>query len=217
VHGDVSPLEGFPPIGALEGASVAPFIAQSAIARRASLGEQLLPTFTARQEQLHHVLAGLTSQDWDTPCYHFVGPFPVRAFYTLRVTELALHGWDIRSALEPGASLFPKSLPVLMDLATLRVGGNFRPGVRLAVPIRYRFVVTGVVPGTPDLVVEGDQAHWEPRGSAEAHVTYHCDTETFVLLMYSRLTQETATAKGRLVSEGDGQWAVAFDQWFKGS
>jgi len=39
---------------------------------------------------------------------------------------------------------------------------NFRPGARLAAPVRYRFAVTGVVPGTYDLLVQGDQAVMEP-------------------------------------------------------
>src|SRR5262245_49172212 len=96
VHGDVSPLEGFPSAGALAGDSFSEFIAQSAIARRESLGDQLLPTFMTREEQLHHVLAQLSPHDWDTPCYHPIGLFPVRALITLGVTELALHAWDIR-------------------------------------------------------------------------------------------------------------------------
>ena len=83
-------------------------------------------------------------------------------------------------------------------------------------PLRYRFAMTGAVPGTHDIVVEGDTARMEPAGALEASVTFRCDIETFLLLMYSRLTQETAIAGGRLAREGDPQVAAAFDQWFKG-
>jgi hypothetical protein len=54
---------------------------------------------------------------------------------------------------------------------------NFRPGMRLAAPVRYRFAVTGGVPGAYDLVVEGDQGVIEPACSTPAHLTCHCDTD----------------------------------------
>jgi uncharacterized protein (TIGR03083 family) len=216
VHGDVSPLEGFPSAGALAGDSFSEFIAQSAIARRESLGDQLLPTFITRQEQLHHVLAQLSPQDWDTPCYHPIGLFPVRALITLRVTELALHAWDIRSALDSAAPLFAESLPVLLERVPPRVLRSFRPGAKLSTPIRYRFEVTGAVGNQSDLIVTGEQTQWAPGGSAEANVTYRCDAETFVLLMFGRLSPEVATTQSRLVVEGDRELVAAFGTWFKG-
>jgi uncharacterized protein (TIGR03083 family) len=216
VHGDVSPLEGLPPAGTLERSSVLERTAQSAIARQESLGEQLLPTFIARQEQLHHILAQLGPQDWDTPCYHPAGLFPVRAFIHLRVTELALHAWDIRSALDPTAPLFAESLPVLMERVPPRVLRSFRPSAKLSTPIRYRFEVIGVVSNQSDLIVAGDQTQWAPRGSAEVNVTYRCDPETFVLLMFGRLSPEAAMTQSRLVVEGDRELVTAFGTWFKG-
>jgi hypothetical protein len=57
---------------------------------------------------------------------------------------------------------------MLMERIPQRVGGTFRPQGRLAVPIRYRFVLTGVVPDTHDIVVEGDTVRMEPAGTGEA-------------------------------------------------
>jgi len=95
-----------------------------AIACRERLGEQLLATFSTRDEELHHLLAGLTPQDWDKPCtfWRFMGNLPVRAFLPLTMQELAIHGWDIRSRLEATALLSAESLPVLMVWIPARFG-----------------------------------------------------------------------------------------------
>src|SRR4029077_21105511 len=69
IQGDVSPPAGFPPAGTSTSASLHAFLAQSAIAHREQLGDQRLATFRARTTQLHRLLAGLSSQAWETPCY----------------------------------------------------------------------------------------------------------------------------------------------------
>ena len=133
-----------------------------------------------------------------------------------------LHGWDIRSRLAPDASLSPESLPALLELiATSRTSGflgwAFRPGPRLAAPVRYRFEVTGPVPSRMDIVVEGDQAHIAEAADTSASVTFHCDTETYLLLMYGRLSLEAASAVSHLRVEGEQASVAAFGQWFKGA
>ena len=47
-------------------------------------------------------------------------------------------------------------------------------------------------------------------------MTFHCETETFVLLISARLTLESALDNGRVIVEGDRSLAMAFSQWFKG-
>jgi putative sterol carrier protein len=82
--------------------------------------------------------------------------------------------------------------------------------------VRYRFLVTGPGPQKPDLVVAGDTIHMEDAGDARASVTFRCDTETYVLLVYGRLHLESAIASGRLVVDGDRELAGSFTQWFRG-
>jgi putative sterol carrier protein len=93
----------------------------------------------------------------------------------------------------------------------------FRPGARLSAPVRYRFEVTGAVPSRVDIVVAGDHASITEAGDTAASVTLHCDTETYVLVMYGRLSLEAARAVGRLRVEGDQVLVGAFGQWFKGA
>jgi uncharacterized protein (TIGR03083 family) len=223
VQGDASLLTDRPPGDVPEAAAFNTYIAQRAIAYRERLGAQLLPTCRTRYEQLHHLLVGLSPQDWDTPCafWRFMGNLPVRAFLPLTMQELAIHGWDIRSRLETTAPLSAESLSVLLARIPVRFGvpgyADFRLDAQAPAPVRYRFGLTGTISSTHDIVVENAKARMEPAGTATPHVTFRCETDIFVLMMYRRLTLEPALAAGQLVVEGDQGLATAFDRWLKGA
>ena len=218
-QGDSSPPEGYPPPGTADANSSSERIGQGAISDRERLGDRLLPSFNERNDQLNQLLSGLGPQGWDAPCYHPGGVFPARNFINMRMLELSMHGWDIRSSLEPSAHLSAESIPAIMDLIPGLFGWLFRPGSRLPAPVRYRFQLTGVASsdGVSDIVVEGDRARLEPAGESTANVAFRCDTETFVLLMLGRLTVDRAVATGRLAPEGDSGLVTEFGQWFKGA
>jgi hypothetical protein len=120
----------------------------------------------------------------------------------IRLLELAIHGWDIRSRLVSDAHLTDESIPVIVDIILgpwlTPPSWLFHPGPRLPVPIRYRWALTGVGARQQDMVVEGDTVWVEPTGTAMATVTFRCDTETFVLLMLARLPLPAALAQRRL-------------------
>ena len=217
LQGDASPPAGRPPAGTVNAVSAAEGISQRTIARREQLGDQVLAAFATADDALTRLLAGLGPQEWETPCYHSGGVFPVRWFAQMRLSELVIHGWDIRSRFAPDAPLSPESLPVLMDLlATLTPGWAFSPEAKLAMPVRYRFAVTGTVPSTIDIVVMGDTARIAEVSDAWPNVTFRCDAEAYVLMRYGRLSLADALATGRVVVEGDQALATASGQWFKG-
>jgi uncharacterized protein (TIGR03083 family) len=223
VQGDASLLTDRPPGDVPETVAFNTYIAQRAIAWRERLGAQLLPTFSMRYEQLHHLLVGLSPQDWDKPCafWRFMGNLPVRMFLPLTMQELAIHGWDIRSRLETTAPLSAESLSVLMTRIPVRFGvpgyADFRLDAQAPTPVRYRFALTGVVASAHDIVVENAKARMEPAGTAPPHVTFRCATDIFVLMMYRRLTLEPVLAAGQLVVDGEQGLATAFDRWLKGA
>jgi uncharacterized protein (TIGR03083 family) len=216
LHGDTSPPAGFPPAGTANAASWSALFDPMSIARRESLGDQLLAAFTATSDQLHQLLAECGPSDWETLCYHPASLLPVRTVVALRLTELVMHGWDIRSQFEPEAHLAPESLPAFLELMTGVFQWAFWPGTRCAAPVRYRFEVTGPLPLKTDIVVEGDQARLEPGESAQANVTFRCVTELFVLLLYGRLTLPHAIAAGHIAAEGETELIPVFAQWFRG-
>jgi len=88
--------------------------AQLSIVARERLGEQLLTAYDATDDQLNRLLAGLSPQDRAKPCYLSGGLVPAQHFIDLRLKELAIHEWDIRSCLEPNAQVSPASLPAIM-------------------------------------------------------------------------------------------------------
>src|SRR5262249_36547173 len=143
--------------------------------------------------------------DWETPCYHPGGIFPVRCLRDFRLGELVIHGWDIRSRFESDAPLSPESLPVLLDVlaTTITSGWALWPGEPRATPVCYRFTVTGRVPSTLDILVTGEHVRLAEGGDVRPDVTFRCETEVYVLVRFGRLSLTDALATGRVVAEGD--------------
>ena len=96
--GDASPPEGFPPAGEGDMAARLAANARRAIDLRDSLGSELLATFNDRRAQFDDVLSRLREPDRDKPCYHPAGTISVETYLNLRITELIVHEWDIRSS-----------------------------------------------------------------------------------------------------------------------
>src|SRR5438132_4467925 len=92
VRGDVSPPAGSPPVGTSTPAGRGVFIAQQAIARRESLGDQLLPTFRAQMGQFIELLAQL-GPPWGAAFGQDAGlSRPVRCRWDVTV-EIAHRNW----------------------------------------------------------------------------------------------------------------------------
>src|SRR5262249_8480512 len=191
-------------------------VAQRAIAARERLGDQLLSVFITSNDQLDQVLSALRPQDWETLCQHPMGPEPVRTWIAMRITELAMHGWDIRSRFDPLATLSTDSLPALCQTIPRAVRRAFRPEASRRTPVRYRFVVTEPVAVRQDIVLNREGGYCEPASDSKADVTFRCTTETYVLVMFGRCTVEAALREGRFSYEGDPEFVAAFGQAFVG-
>ena len=221
LQGDSSPTEGFPPAGTLDPASFDGFIAERSIAIRESLGEDLLATFGTKWGRFNRLLGGVGHGEWQTPCYHLAGVFPAERFVLFAVQELVFHEWDIRSRIEQGAAVSSAMLPTLME----RIPGRFgtAPGYDDffldsggVTSVRYRFQVTGAGPGQWDILVEEQKARMEAAVAGPAEVTFQCDTNTFVVLMYKRLILDPLLTDGSLTGEGDRDLVSVFNHWLKG-
>jgi uncharacterized protein (TIGR03083 family) len=220
LQGDPSPPGNRPAPGSVNAVSNAERGAQNAIAKREQLGDQVLDAFRTTNDQLNRLLASLGPQDWEKPLYYVsLGIAPMRFRPAIRLLELVIHGWDIRSRLMADAHLADASLPILVNIICGPLlappSWLFSPGPRLSSSLRYRWVLTGVGAREQDMVIEGDRVRVEPAGTAAATVTFRSDTETFVLLMLSRLPLSEALAQGRLVAEGETAQVEAFAQWFR--
>ena len=221
LQGDSSPPEGRPVAGSASGATLHDSIGMAAIARRESLGNRLLSEFDATNENLNSLLSGLSAEDGDRPCYHPGGLVPARNFIDLRMKELVLHEWDIRSNLESDAHLWSGGLPSIMrlmsnSLASGSVRFGFWPDSQSTGSVRYRFLVDSPAPDKSDIVIEGNEPRLEAAGDSTPDATFRCDAETFVLVLSGRLGPEAAIDEGRLTIEGDSELATAFGRWFRG-
>ena len=191
--------------------------AQRAIAFRQGMGEaELLKAFADGYQDLGQVLLDLQAEDWDKPCYHRRGVLPTRDYVGLRLQELTIHGWDIRSAFNQAATLSERPLPALIGVAQRWLSNTFRPAPGLTAPIRYRFDVSGPVPIRQDVLVSQDSFDREPVTDRGADVTFRCTTGDYLLFVYGRLPLDRAMDTGRLEIAGNREQASLFTTLFQG-
>ena len=221
LKGEIDPPEGRPAAGTGHPSVGAAGTAAGAIANREKLGGELLSALEARTNHLVQLLTGLSEEERQTPCYHPGIIVPAGNFVDLRFKELALHQWDIRSALEPGVELIPGSLASMVLLlnesfASGSIRWAFWSGPALDQPVRYRFDVQEPVPFKADILVEGDKFRVEKSSGDSPDVTFRCGTGTLALMMSGRLGASEAISQGSLEVEGDSELAARFGEWFKG-
>jgi|RhiMetdeSRZDD1v2_1073273.scaffolds.fasta_scaffold21445_4 uncharacterized protein (TIGR03083 family) len=223
LRGETSTPEGHPQPGSFhtiwqkERQQLATAAAQRMIAFRERLGQELLDVFCTTGDHVNHLVARLRPHEWESPCYDARGLLPLRALVMELVFERAIHGWDIRSALEPSVHLSPDVLAVIPEHVAVCVPWRFLPRARLLTPIRYRFACPGALNKTWDIVVEGDTAHMGPAtDAAPANATFSCEIETFVLMMCGRIGLDAALGDKRIIPTGDMAVAQAFKTWFQG-
>jgi hypothetical protein len=197
-------------------------VAREAIALRERLGDQLLPTFRAQVDQLIALFTPLSPSEWAQPAYSALRVVPLSHYPFLTLTEVALHAWDIRSRLDPVARLSLESMSALVQQLPPRLAWGGPGGVAwghradLLLPGRYRWEVSQVVPSRYDIVGEDGTYRIAPASEAVADVTFRGEAETFVLVLYGRLTLEAAIATDRLVTEGEPGLVAAFARWLTG-
>ena len=140
------------------------------------------------------------------------GTITVETYLNLRLTELIVHEWDIRSRLEEATVMSAESLPSIMEMFPVFVVGRlFDPGANMPVSARFRFELTGTVAGSHDIIAGGGQkAMMESASDKRPDAIFGCDTQTFVLLVYGRLSMEQLLADGLVVASGDTSLSAQF-------
>ena len=202
LQGDISPPEGMEPPGESDMAARMVANAGRAVAARESMGDALVDTFANNCERLDALLAGMGPDDWEKPCYHAVSLLSVSRYMILRLTEMVVHEWDVRSRLEASAKLPDNVVPEVIELLPgFVVGRLFQPGAGITSPSRFRFNLTDG--GSYDIVAGGGELGMGDRTCDAADVTFTCNASTFSLLAYGRFTVEEAVATGDMTIEGD--------------
>jgi len=218
IKGDLSPTKGFPEMNTVDQAWLSEFNIQRAIDHCAALGDGLITAFRSRYAEFCELLRSLEPDDWDKPCYGSRVSRSVERFIPITMQELALHGWDIRSRFGSSARLSRESLPLLIDVIPnmLRhvLATEFPRDSKMApVTLRFEFVDQ---PAATDFTIEEGRCRMAPREvGRKADVTLTMDADTYVLLMYRRISLEEAIKLGKLQPQGDSSLIPAFDGWLQ--
>lgn len=222
LDGDFSPPDGSPASDQHDEDAFAQSIYRRAIDASQRLGDGLLVDFTHRINETVALFRQVQVDQWDNLVYWPPGPMSVRTLLIQRIAELTMHGWDIRSRLENDYHLSDGSVSALLDTVDRAARRAFRPDPLLAGrPLRYRFRITHPDLRSLDLILSDDVAeiiHY-PSGVSlpPADVTFECDGETCVLVMYGRLTPHAAVGARRLsVVDGEPYLAATFGDRFVG-
>lgn len=217
IAGDYSPPPGSPPVSQHDEDAFAQAIFERAFATREREGQELAATLLRRLDETVAVFASVPADGWDTLCYWPPGPEPARVMLDMRISELCMHAWDIFSGLDPEYRLSPPAVAVLLDTIPRAVRRAFRPDPGLTEPLRFRFELTEPVAAAYDLIFSREGAVLERAAAGEpAAVTFCCNGETYVMVMYGRLELAAALAAGQLTYRGDAALAESFGSRFVG-
>lgn len=209
--GDSDPPAGFVPPQASE---LSATNAQRDIDRSNELAGHFLESFDASYKKLHHEFDRFGEVSWDTLAWHVRrGAMTGAAYVELRIQELTIHDWDLRSATETIPSLYPDSVPILLDMTPRWLGMCFRSSAKLPKPVVYGFNVDSQ---NYRLTVTGDGFDMISGEATEADFSLTATGEQFLLFTYGRLTAADGIHLGRLSINGDVSHLDQFEVWFKG-
>ncbi len=195
--------EGGPP----EGESVMPTADQvqqanavNNVEMRREWGDALLDNFQQWYQELDDTLRDWT--DWSIGCWHRRrGTISASSYLDLRIQELVIHDWDMRSGGAGEGELDADGAAALLPGSEMWYQLCFRPTAPLTTPVAYRFEVggDGGASLSHDVVVTGDAFSIEPCApDRQPDLTVRCDAGTYLLCLYNRVDWNTAKRAGRV-------------------
>ena len=209
--GDSNPPAGF---SVLDPAELSAINAQRDIDRSNQLEGHFLESFDVSYRKLHQEFDQYQGDAWKMLAWHARrGAMPASAYVELRIQELAIHDYDIRSSFQLGAGLDPDSVPILLDMTPRWLRMCFRPSERLTRPVVYRF---NVGCETYCMEVTGDEFNMETGDASQVDLSLSASGEDYLLFTYGRLSAVDGMALGKLIAVGDQSHLDQFEAWFKG-
>ncbi|SHN43595.1 maleylpyruvate isomerase family mycothiol-dependent enzyme [Cryptosporangium aurantiacum] len=109
------------------------------------------------------------------------GPTDIAGFVSSRLSEHAVHVWDVEVMLDPSATVHPAAVGLVLDVAQKLVGFAGKPGPA------GRIHVTVTDPDREYALVLGDAVALEPWGGGESTGSLELPAEAFLRLLYGRL------------------------------
>ena len=195
--------EGGPP----EGESVMPTADQvqqanavNNVEMRREWGDALLDNFQQWYQELDDTLRDWT--DWSIGCWHRRrGTISASSYLDLRIQELVIHDWDMRSGGAGEGELDADGAMALLPASEMWYQLCFRPTAPLTTPFVYRMDIgaDGGAALRHDVIVTGDAFSIEPCApDRQPDLTVRCDAGTYLLCLYNRVDWNTAKRAGRV-------------------
>ena len=217
LQGDYSPPPDAAPVTEHNEDEFARNIFQRAFNTRAEMGGRLQEVLFQRLDEAVDLFDSVEAGQWDNLCYWPPGPEPVHTMLDMRISELTMHAWDVCSQFDPDYRLSDGSVRVLMDTANRAARRAFRPDTTIPAPQVYRFVIEEPLEAVYELEIANEEVTLREGGREDqADVVFRCDGETYVMVMYGRLTPEDAIMAGKLDWDGDERLALGFGARFLG-
>ena len=167
---------------------------------RADFGDALLDNFQAEYEALDQTLQAWT--DWSIGCWHRRrGTISASSYLDLRIQELVIHDWDMRSGGAGQGDLDGDGAVALLPASEMWYQLCFRPTAPLTTPFVYRMDIgaDGGAALRHDVIVTGDSfSVVEPAAQRAAQLTIRCDAGAYLLCLYNRVDWNTAKRAGRV-------------------
>lgn len=168
---------------------------------RQEWGDALLDNFRQGYEALDDTLQGWS--DWSIGCWHRRrGTISAESYVDLRIQELVIHDWDIRSGGAGAGELDGEGIVALLPASEMWYQLCFRPTAPLTTPVTYRFEIGGGPEGAAlqhDVVVTGDgYTVSECSPERQPELTVRADAGAYLLCLYNRVDWNTAKRAGRV-------------------
>ncbi len=217
LQGDYSPPAGAAPVTEHNEDEFARNIFQRAFSTRAEFGERLQEVLFQRLDEAVDLFDTVGEGQWHNLCYWPPGPEPVHTMLDMRISELTMHAWDVCSQFDSDYRLSGSSVPVLMDTVNRAARRAFRPDPTIPAPQVYRFVIDEPVEAVYELEIANEEVTLRTgEGSDNPDVVFQCDGETYVMVMYGRLTPDEALVSGKMDWDGNERLALGFGARFLG-
>ncbi len=163
-------------------------------------GDALLDNFQQNYQELDDLLQGWS--DWSIGCWHRRrGTISAESYVDLRIQELVIHDWDIRSGGAGSGDLDAEGAVALLPASEMWYQLCFRPTAPLTTPVTYRFDI-GEPEGANlrhDVVVTGDTfTVAEVSPDRQPELTVRADAGIYLLCLYNRVDWNDAKRAGRI-------------------
>jgi uncharacterized protein (TIGR03083 family) len=159
---------------------------------------ELLAAFDQAGTTLVDLLRRVAPHNMTRPAWHPRGTWTIAMFVSSRVSELALHGWDVHVSLNPHARVRELLQPFLVHLQLQLGKRSFQAGAEL--DGLYRFELVGGLAWTTR-VINGKMDHGPLEPSPDA--TIRTDANHFLLLTSGREQLAQLEQRGLLKIEGE--------------